>query len=138
MPAVFLYFGSLSSLWMTMSSSTNETRNSLQICNECNEQIELFTSRTTKNPNYNFWKCRGCKKFEWEEDHKCSEEKIDLLVEEVKKLALEIEWLSVKFQLCKAQRGLFNDELRRRQTPCYDLIRIHIIILLCFIFENFF
>ena len=80
-----------------MSSSTNETRNSLQICNECGEQMELFTSCTTKNPNRKFWKYRGCKNFEWVEDRKSCKEKIDLLVEEVKKLALEIECLSVKF-----------------------------------------
>ena len=43
-------------------------------------------------------------------------------------MALEIEFLSVKFQLCEAQRRLFNDELRRRQTPCYDFIRILVII----------
>ena len=43
---IYIYFGSLSSLLMMMSSSTNETRNSLQICNECGEQIELLIVRT--------------------------------------------------------------------------------------------
>ena len=87
---------------MTMSSNTNETQNSLQICNDYGKQMELFTSRTIKNPNCKFWKCRRCKNFEWTKDRKSSEEKIDLLVDEVKKLALEIECLSVKFQLCEA------------------------------------
>ena len=69
-------------------------------------------------------------------------------MEEVRKLALKIECLSVKFQLfykelehiqeCETQRRLFDGELRRRQTPCYDFIRILVIILICFIFKNFF
>ena len=59
----YLYFGSLSSLLPTMSSSTNETRNSLLIYNEYDEQMELLTSHTTKNPNHKFWKCKGCKNF---------------------------------------------------------------------------
>lgn len=84
---------------MTMSSSTNETRNSLQICNECGDQMELLTSRTTKNSNHKFWKCKGCKNFQWAEDCKSSEEKIDLLVKEVRKLTLGIECLSIKFKL---------------------------------------
>ena len=80
-----------------MSSGTSENRNSLQICNICSDHMELLTSHTTKNPNYKFWMCRGCKNFQWTEDRKSSEDKIDLLMEEVRKLALEIECLSVKF-----------------------------------------
>ena len=62
--------------------------------------MELLTSRTIKNLNYKFWICRGCKNFQWEEEkNKPSEKKIDLLMEEVRKLALEIKCLSDKFQL---------------------------------------
>ena len=55
---------------MAISSSTNETQNSLQICNKYGDQMELLTSCTTKNPNRKFWKCRGCKNFQWTEDDK--------------------------------------------------------------------
>lgn len=40
---------------------------------------------------------RGCKNYEWTQDRKPSEEKINLLVEEVIKLSFEIECLSIKF-----------------------------------------
>ena len=82
-----------------MSSNTSENQSSSLICNRCSDQMELLTSHTTKNLNRKFWFCRGCKNFQWAEDRKPSEEKIVLLVEEVRKLALEIECLSVKFQL---------------------------------------
>ncbi|KDO67836.1 hypothetical protein CISIN_1g041503mg [Citrus sinensis] len=95
-----------------MSSSTNESRNSLQVCNECGGQIELFTSHTTKNPNRKFWKCRVCKNFQWAEDRKFSNEKIDLLVEEVRKLTLEIERLSDKFRLL--HKELEHTQLRSK------------------------
>ena len=67
------------------------------MCNGCGDQMELLTSRTIKNLNRKFWICRGCNNFQWAEDRKPSEEKIDLLMEEVGKLALEIEYFSVKF-----------------------------------------
>ena len=47
---------------MTMSSSTNETQNSLQICNECGNQIELLlTSRTQKIQIVNFGNVENAK-----------------------------------------------------------------------------
>ena len=131
-----------------MSSNRYETQNSLQICNKYSDQIELLMSRTSKNPNRKFWKCWGCKNFQWVKDHKFSEEKIDLLVEEVRKLTLEIECLSVKFQLlhkeleymqqCEVQRQLFDDEIWRRQTLGYDFIRTFVIVVLRFIYMFYF
>lgn len=66
-------------------------------------------------------------------------------MEEVKKSVLEFEYLSVKFQLlhkelehmqeCEVQMKLFYDELRMRQTPRYDFIRILVIVVLCFILK---
>ena len=94
--------------------------------------MELLTSRTTKNPNRKFWLCKRCNNFQWAEDRKPSEEKIDFLVEEVRKLALEIECLSVKFKL------LYDDELRRRQTPKYDYIKILVIVVICYLFKCYF
>lgn len=83
--------------------------------------MELLTLRTTKNSNHKFWLYKRCKNFQWAKDHKPSKEKIDLLVKEVRKLALEIECLSVKFQLfhkqiehmqkCEMQRQLYDDKL---------------------------
>ena len=82
-----------------MSSNINETRNSLQIYNKCSDKMELLTSRIKKNPNHKFCKCRGCKNFQSVENRKSSEEKIDLLVKEVRKLTLEIKCLFVEFYL---------------------------------------
>ena len=65
--------------------------------------MELLTSHTTKNSNRKFWLCKGCKNFQWAEDRKPSKEKTDLLVEEVRKLALDIKCLFVKFQLFHKQ-----------------------------------
>lgn len=93
---------------MTMLSGTNKIRNSVQIYNECSEQIELLMSCITKNPDCKSQKCRGCKNFAWTQDRKPSEEKINLLVEEVIKLAFEIECLSIKYQL-------FHKELKHMQ-----------------------
>ena len=110
--------------------------------------MELLTSCTTKNPNRKSWLSKGCKNFQWAEDRKPSEEKIDLLVEDVWKLALEIECLSVKFQLfhkqiehiqeCEMQRQLYDDELRRRHTPRYNYIKILVIVVICYIFKCYF
>ena len=61
--------------------------------------MELLTSHTTKNPNRKFWLYKGCKNFQWAKYRKPNEKKIDLLVEEVRKLALDIGCLFVKFQL---------------------------------------
>lgn len=140
--AIFFFFGSF-----TMSSSTSENRNLLQICNGCEDQMELLTLHITKNPNRKFWICRGCTKFQWAENRKPSEDKIDLLVEEVRKLALEIHCLSAKFQSlhkelehmreCEVQRRFLDDELRRRQTPRYDFIKILVIVVLCFLFKYY-
>ena len=94
--------------------------------------MELLTSRTTKNSNRKFWLCKGCNNFQCAEDRKPSEKKIDLLMEEVRKLALEIECLSVKFQL------LYDDELRMRQTPKYDYIKILVIGVICYLFKCYF
>lgn len=112
----------------TMSSNTSENRISSQMCNGCGDQMELLTSRTRKNPNRKFWICRGCNNFEWAEDCKPSEGKIDLLVDEVRKLALEIECLSVKFEL-------LQHELRKREAPRYDCIKLIMIVVLCFLFK---
>ena len=118
------------------------------MCNRCGNHMELLTSRTTKNPNRKFWICRGCKNFQWTEDRKPSEEKIDLLADEVRKLALEIECLSVKFQLLhkelehmrerEVQRRLLDDELRKREAPRYDFIKILMIVVLCFLLKYYF
>lgn len=94
---------------MTMSYSINETRNSLQKYNKCNDKMELLTSRITKNSNHKFWKCRGCKNFQSVEDRKSSEEKIDLLVKEVRKLTLEIKCLFVEFYLFIKNLSICNN-----------------------------
>ena len=82
--------------------------------------MKLLTSRTTKNLHHKFWICRGCKNFQLAENCKPSEEKIDLLADEVRKLTLEIECLFVKFQSLhielehmqerEVQRQLLDDE----------------------------
>ena len=110
--------------------------------------MELLTSRTTKNPNRKFWICRGCKNFQWAGDRKPTEEKIDLLADEITKLGLEIECLSVKFQLLhkelehmrerEVQRQLLDDELRKREAPRYDFIKILMIVVLCFLLKYYF
>ena len=115
------------------------------MCNGCGDQMELLISHTTKNPNIKFWICRGCTNFQWAEDRKSSEEKINLLVDEVRKLALEIECLSVKFQLLykelehmrdrEVQRQLLDDELRKREARQYDFIKLIMIVVLCFLFK---
>ena len=131
-----------------MSFKLSENRSSLQMCNGCGNHMELLTSRTTKNLNRKFWICRGCKNFQWAEDRKPSKEKIDVLADEVRKLALEIECLSVKFQLVhkelehmrerEVQRRLLDDELRKREAPRYDFIKILMIVVLCFLLKYYF
>ena len=132
----------------TMSSNTSENRSSLQMCNGCGDPMEILTSHTQKNPNRKFWTCRGCNNFQWAEDHKPSEGKINLLADEVRKLALEIECLSVKFQLLhkelehmrdrEVQRRLLDDELRKREAPRSDFIKLIVIVVLCFLFKYYF
>ena len=129
----------------TMSSNTSENRSSLQMCNGCGDHMEILTSHTKKNPNRKFWICRECNNFQWAEDRKPSEGKINLLADEVRKLALEIECLSVKFQLLhkelkhmrdrEVQRQLLDDELRKREAPRSDFIKLIVIVVLCFLFK---
>ena len=131
-----------------MSSELSENQSSLQMCNRCVNHMELLTSRTTKNPNCKFRICRGCKNFEWAEDRKPSEDKIDLLADEVRKLALEIKCLFVKFQLLQKElkhmrerevhRRLLDDELQKREASRYDFIKILMIVVLCFLLKYYF
>ena len=90
--------------------------------------MELFTSHTTKNSNRKFWKCRVYKNFQWAKDRKFSDEKIDLLVEEVRKLTLEIECLSDKFQML--HKELEHTQLRSKYGPSYYFIKMFMIIVL--------
>lgn len=99
---------------MTVSFNTNESQNSLHIYNEYGGQMELLTLHTIKNPNHKFRKYRVYKSFQWAEDRKFSNEKIDLLVKEVRKLTFEIECLSVKFQLL--HKELKHTQLRKKHA----------------------
>ena len=92
-------FGSLGSQLIIVSSSTSEIQNSLQIYNKCSDWMKMLTSCTTKNPNNKLWLCKGCKNLQWAKDFKVSKKKIDFLVEEIRKLGLEVKCLSITFQL---------------------------------------
>ena len=100
----------------------------MKACEKCsNSNKVLRISRTRENPNRKFWKCKGCGAFEWDDDRKSSEyndfegmedrsmneNKIDILLGEVRRLGHQMECLSLKFQL-------FEKELQQRQ-PHEDL-----------------
>ncbi|ESR60042.1 hypothetical protein CICLE_v10018103mg, partial [Citrus x clementina] len=59
---------------ITMSSSMSEVPNPhIKTCEKCCNDKILRTSRTRENPNRKFWKCKGCRAFEWDDDRKNSE-----------------------------------------------------------------
>ena len=103
-------------------SSTSENRTQVKACEKCsNSNKVLRISRTRENLNRKFWKCKGCGAFEWDDDRKSSEcndfggmedrsmneNKIDILLGEVRRLGHQMECLSLKFQL-------FEKELQQR------------------------
>lgn len=70
------------------------------------------------------------------EDRKSNYKKIDLLIEEVRKLTLKIERLFVKFQLL--HKELEHTQLRRKHTSGDNFIKLFVIIVLYIIFKIYF
>ena len=115
-----------------MSSSTSEIQTQLKACDKCcNNNKVLRTSRTKENPNSRFWKSSECTDFRGMEDRIINQNKIDMLLAEVRKLGHQIECLSLKFQL-------LEEELQRRQQPSVLVTyipQIMITLLICIIFK---
>ncbi|KAK9187336.1 hypothetical protein WN944_018728 [Citrus x changshan-huyou] len=87
-------------------SSTSENRTQVKACEKC--------SNSNKDDD---WKSSECNDFGGMEDRSMNENKIDILLGEVRRLGHQMECLSLKFQL-------FEKELRQRR-PHEDLSLIY-------------